>query len=411
MFPAKNLLSSSTNKKWKCGNLDTSSNFVILKLAKHTKIASINLGNQGSAFIEVLVADSREFGAEFKELILATTFMTQSDSMLQRNLNTVKCFPSNALVDEIKDKEWDRVKIVCKQPFNKTLKYGIAFINLQSPAPPKPRKSETDDEKSPIKNNQNNEEKKSSKSSEKVKKFGRFTMVMSSSDEEDEKTSTSFSRWKSSHFSDKKENSEKSLKRTIETKMSEDRNSKKFKKDDDKRKSSEKSKSSSSSSSRHRSKLMYESEDDEPNKKVEEKIKKDKSKEENSRFSHSSSSHSKSSTTTPKRVEEKTKLNFSSFIDDDEVDTKKENHRKSSSSRDHHKSSPKKPEKVETPKKPEKPEKLKKIEYKSFDKLFEGVTFAFSGYVNPERGILRNKAIEMGAKYQPDWNDRCTHLM
>jgi DNA-repair protein XRCC1 len=223
MFPAKNLLSSSTNKKWKCGNLDNSSNFVILKLAKHTKIASINLGNQGSAFIEVLVADSREFGAEFKELILATTFMTQSDSMLQRNLNTVKCFPSNALVDEIKDKEWDRVKIVCKQPFNKTLKYGIAFINLQSPAPPKPRKSETDDEKSPIKNNQNNEEKKSSKSSEKVKKFGRFTMVMSSSDEEDEKTSTSFNRWKSSHFSDKKENSEKSLKRTIETKMSEDR--------------------------------------------------------------------------------------------------------------------------------------------------------------------------------------------
>ena len=34
-----------------------------------------------------------------------------------------------------------------------------------------------------------------------------------------------------------------------------------------------------------------------------------------------------------------------------------------------------------------------------------------SGFVNPERGILRSRALEMGAEYQPDWNSSCTLLI
>ena len=41
----------------------------------------------------------------------------------------------------------------------------------------------------------------------------------------------------------------------------------------------------------------------------------------------------------------------------------------------------------------------------------EGVVFALSGFVNPERGILRSQALEMGAEYQPDWNSNCTLLV
>lgn len=45
----------------------------------------------------------------------------------------------------------------------------------------------------------------------------------------------------------------------------------------------------------------------------------------------------------------------------------------------------------------------KKISYKQFSKMLEGVTITFSGYKNPRRAILRDKAIAMGAKYQPNW--------
>lgn len=43
--------------------------------------------------------------------------------------------------------------------------------------------------------------------------------------------------------------------------------------------------------------------------------------------------------------------------------------------------------------------------------LQEGVVFVLSGFVNPERGTLRSQALEMGAKYEPDWNSGCTLLI
>lgn len=50
-------------------------------------------------------------------------------------------------------------------------------------------------------------------------------------------------------------------------------------------------------------------------------------------------------------------------------------------------------------------------ETKPFNRLLEGVTFAISGYQNPWRGELRSNACAMGAKYRPDWDNTCTHLM
>ncbi|KAI4355679.1 hypothetical protein L6164_004426 [Bauhinia variegata] len=51
------------------------------------------------------------------------------------------------------------------------------------------------------------------------------------------------------------------------------------------------------------------------------------------------------------------------------------------------------------------------LESRSFNKLLEGVVFVLSGFVNPERSILRSRALEMGAEYQPDWNSGCTLLV
>lgn len=43
--------------------------------------------------------------------------------------------------------------------------------------------------------------------------------------------------------------------------------------------------------------------------------------------------------------------------------------------------------------------------------IMKGCILAFSGFVNPLRGELRDKALEMGAKYRPDWTTDCTHLV
>lgn len=41
----------------------------------------------------------------------------------------------------------------------------------------------------------------------------------------------------------------------------------------------------------------------------------------------------------------------------------------------------------------------------------EGVVFALSGLVNPERSTLRSQALEMGAEYRADWTPDCTLLV
>ena len=48
---------------------------------------------------------------------------------------------------------------------------------------------------------------------------------------------------------------------------------------------------------------------------------------------------------------------------------------------------------------------------KEFRKLMSKVTFVLSGFQNPYRGQLRDKAMEMGATYKPDWGKGCTHLV
>ena len=48
---------------------------------------------------------------------------------------------------------------------------------------------------------------------------------------------------------------------------------------------------------------------------------------------------------------------------------------------------------------------------KEFSRLMERVTFVLSGFQNPYRAELREKALEMGAVYKPDWGKGCTHLM
>lgn len=41
----------------------------------------------------------------------------------------------------------------------------------------------------------------------------------------------------------------------------------------------------------------------------------------------------------------------------------------------------------------------------------KGVVFVLSGFQNPARSQIRDKALEMGAKYKADWDRSCTHLV
>lgn len=70
-------------------------------------------------------------------------------------------------------------------------------------------------------------------------------------------------------------------------------------------------------------------------------------------------------------------------------------------------------EKRESPARPQSRTKAqnKPSEVVSVKKILEGVVVVLSGFQNPFRGELRDKALSMGARYRPDWTPDATHLM
>ena len=127
---AKNLLYSDSFKKWATEKPGLAKASVILQLESEQQITGIDIGNNGSAFVEVLVANSAN-DTEFENLIVMSSFMTPSESRAQTNRFKIRMFGKEELCKQTADKKWDRIKIVCTQPYNKNTGYGLSVVTVQ----------------------------------------------------------------------------------------------------------------------------------------------------------------------------------------------------------------------------------------------------------------------------------------
>uniref|UniRef100_A0A2K6GFG7 X-ray repair cross complementing 1 n=1 Tax=Propithecus coquereli TaxID=379532 RepID=A0A2K6GFG7_PROCO len=104
-------------------------------LEKEEQIHSVDIGNDGSAFVEVLVGSSAGGAGEqdYEVLLVTSSFMSPSESRSGSNPNRVRMFGPDKLVRAAAEKRWDRVKIVCSQPYSKDSPYGLSFVRFHSP--------------------------------------------------------------------------------------------------------------------------------------------------------------------------------------------------------------------------------------------------------------------------------------
>lgn len=58
--------------------------------------------------------------------------MSPADAKNENNLFRVRVFSGDQLYDVAAKQKWDIFRIVCTQPFNKTLPYGISFISFHT---------------------------------------------------------------------------------------------------------------------------------------------------------------------------------------------------------------------------------------------------------------------------------------
>ncbi|KRZ07536.1 DNA repair protein XRCC1, partial [Trichinella zimbabwensis] len=102
---------------------------VIIQLRQLEQIDAIDIRNHNSAYIEVHVARSDD---DFRVLLPITEFMTPDESKMRRykHQNRLKFFTKKDFIPSVAEQCWDRVKIICCQPF-KSIAYGISFIRLK----------------------------------------------------------------------------------------------------------------------------------------------------------------------------------------------------------------------------------------------------------------------------------------
>ncbi|KAL5017335.1 hypothetical protein ScPMuIL_006924 [Solemya velum] len=328
--PADNLLKAEGTQKWKSEHPGEKHVSAVIQLEKSSQIHSIDIGNEGSAFVEVLVGrESASTDKDYQVLLVASSFMTPLESRNGNNRNAVRMFGPEKLSKASSNEKWDRIKVVCTQPFNKNVTYGLSFLRISSPSTGK------EDEQ------------------EGSKKIGAFVIKAAG---DDDITPGSF-------FANRGK-----VEKVQATPPA------------------------GAAAIRAASKVVNKAEHVDATVSKVEKINRPD---------------------TPPVSEFKIKRKHSS---DDDIHSKASvvsvtPLRKQSTSLSSNASSYSSRMETPPPLKRTKTEPPKPSPAKIFSKLMEKVTFVLSGFQNPYRGELRDKAMEMGATYKPDWGKGCTHLI
>lgn len=405
--PASNLLlEPGKGIKWITNHPGEDTAEVLLQLEVPCKIININIGNAHSANIGVLVGNSMRTNEEFQTILPIVTFMTPIESRNSEKTEQVKTFLTTDLDSEISKKDdWNLIKVVCTQPFNKQVNYGLTFISVFGQ---KSTRHEISEDK-PV---------PQSLSQTSPRMLGRFKIREDSPEDDSPSAGLGmFNKWKNDlkHGSTSKMiTPPPKIKPTNSTKVNE------TKKVPD----------------RNRKSLIYDSSsEEEKNERVKHSAKKLKVQEQEKESLKRKKLEEEESEKKKKRI--KTFNEFINKVDppptpevkktssrkDKVLDKPKASAQASSPQRDlkpkisQSPSTSSKSQDKSPPKTSQNQNKSPRVSRKKspirrpFNQFFTGVTLVISGIQNPERAELRKQALEMGARYNADWNNSCTHLI
>ena len=344
LFPASNLLGHG---KWKCKEEGEKAAWVMFQLEELSTITNIDIGNCGSAFIEVQVGRQGGDLSQMPVLLVASSFMKPNEARVGDSQNRVRMFGPDSLAAEVGKQKWDLVKVVATQPFNKTTRFGLSFISIGGTGSREVTEVKT----------------------EKVNKIGAFKLKDDS--ESDISVGSYFARKKEEPESSSSSHSVAASMRS-DTSLA-DVTLAKVKKEDKKRKF-EMSPAAAEEIKRRKVDSPFPSRQSLPGE------------------------TDVSDSPRLKRRESETARNKPVVPRDPVRNTPGKDATKQ-----------KVPEKGETSKQTKRTNKPQK--YARFDELLRGVHFTISGFQNPLRGEIRKAGLDLGAKYHGDWNNSCTHLV
>ncbi|KAK5643640.1 hypothetical protein RI129_007485 [Pyrocoelia pectoralis] len=313
-----------------------------------------------------------------------SSFMSPLESRQSTNANKVRMFGYDELQKPERDEKWDVVKIVCTQPFNRHVQYGLSFITLHTP---ENKDALNANAIGSTKFGCTLEDKEASNTTAITLNLGKFTLRPNSPN--NLTTGSLFARRNSLNMTNVPSAAAairdrstsiaspyKSPKLKISTKPSTMSNQQDIPLSNT---------SSETLKRRNRDELLYCQDEEDDHEKIDNLIKKRKKELEEKQ--------------TTEIVQQKNKQKNTHIANGKKVASPvpSTSHATKRKQKDPSTTSPKK-------------NKIQKLS-KPYNQLLDGVTIVISGIENPERSTIRNNALELGAKYKADWDNSCTHLV
>ncbi|KAJ7320298.1 hypothetical protein JRQ81_019809 [Phrynocephalus forsythii] len=134
-YPVENLLLEEAARPWLCSPGDRSRQLrVELQLEQASRIGYVDVGNCGSALLQIDVGRSSwPLDQRYPTLLPATSLMAPAEAKLDKNRSGVRMFKEGDFLASALGEKWDRVRLLCSQPFNKHAQFGLAFIQIRMP--------------------------------------------------------------------------------------------------------------------------------------------------------------------------------------------------------------------------------------------------------------------------------------
>ncbi|XP_043076610.1 short transient receptor potential channel 2-like [Puntigrus tetrazona] len=124
----------NSSRPWLCSVQDRSGVLrVELQMERASAIGFIDVGNCGSAFIQVDVGRSSwSSDHPYVTLLPTATLMSPVDSKQGTGRQNVRMFKKADFLLQAAEESWDRLRVTCTQPFDKRSQFGLSFLRVRT---------------------------------------------------------------------------------------------------------------------------------------------------------------------------------------------------------------------------------------------------------------------------------------
>ncbi|KAF8788568.1 putative short transient receptor potential like protein [Argiope bruennichi] len=134
-YKATNLLQNpGSGKPWLCAPDDKSCRLVAeFQLCKSSRIDFIDIGNYGCSTVEIQVGRSSYHSkTQYVSFLPAVTLLSLADLKEGVDRNAVYMFNKSNLNEAVASDKWDRIKVICCQPYRRNTQFGLSFLSLRT---------------------------------------------------------------------------------------------------------------------------------------------------------------------------------------------------------------------------------------------------------------------------------------